>query len=80
MLGLVARLGVSLGHYLGNISRNTDSGFLLAAAFFSTYEAMKGILPRDAPLSHMVAASVGEVVCTSLGISISFTFLAPYPP
>ena len=38
----------------------------LAAAFFSTYEAMKynlPIPPHLAPIKHMIAASVGEVVC-----------------
>lgn len=37
----------------------------LAAAFFSSYETMKKILPlsdRLAPVNHMISASVAEVV------------------
>ena len=40
---------------------------LIAAAFFSTYEAMKKNSPLPAhlaPLSHMISASVAEVVRT----------------
>jgi hypothetical protein len=46
-------------------SQNVVCHVFPAAAFFSTYETMKKVLPMPenlAPVKHMIAASVAEVV------------------
>lgn len=55
---------------------------LLAAAFFVMYESIKSLLSgcfsaRMAPVTHMVAASLGEVVryLCSLQVSVLFSLL-----
>ena len=32
-----------------------------AALFFAAYETSKGVLRRDSPFNHMIAASIGEI-------------------
>jgi len=53
---------------------------VVAAAFFSTYEAMKHSLPLHgqlAPVNHMVSASVAEMASTLFAKPISTN--EPFP-
>ncbi|XP_018589612.2 mitochondrial S-adenosylmethionine carrier protein isoform X5 [Scleropages formosus] len=61
-----SKAGGFRGIYVGVPSAAVGS-FPNAAAFFVTYEATKSLLrfsadPRIAPLAHMIAASLGEIV------------------
>lgn len=58
-----------------------------AAAFFVTYECAKSLLgaggapaaPQAAPVTHMLAASLGEVVSPSFAtVTWAFTLVCPY--
>ncbi|KAK0455327.1 mitochondrial carrier domain-containing protein [Desarmillaria tabescens] len=54
------RAGGFTGVYkgVGSVAVGSAPG---AAAFFSTYDTMKQVLPFQGPLAHMISASVGEV-------------------
>ena len=58
----------------------------IAAVFFCTYELAKVCLSRClpdgyTPVVHMVAASLGEVVCSAtLSLSLSLSLFLPPPP
>ncbi|PBK70135.1 S-adenosylmethionine transporter [Armillaria solidipes] len=56
-----ARAGGFVGVYkgIGSVVVGSAPG---AAAFFSTYDTMKQVLPFQGPLAHVISASVGEVV------------------
>lgn len=55
---------------------------VLAAAFFVTYESMKSVLSscfsaRMAPVTHMLAASLGEIVCYLCSLQICVFSVVP---